>query len=260
MGDQPQSIDAKLVVVADGGRSNLRETLGIDYQQHDYDQYAVIANLTLSEAHQGIAYERFTDNGPMALLPLPNDESGQPRVALVWTFPVEQIDDVMSWDEQTFLANVQERFGYRAGAFLAVSDRYSYPLKLSRVSELVRTNLVVLGNAAHTLHPIAGQGFNLALRGAMALAENVATTVKQAGSVGSLTALQTFEKRSEWDRDKTILFSDQLMKLFSNPRLDAVLARNAGLLLMELSPTLKHPFSRSAMGLDVPAPRVGSLS
>lgn len=254
-----QSIEAKLVVIADGGRSGLRESLGIDYQQNDYDQYAVITNLSLSEDHCATAYERFTAEGPMALLPLPDDENGKPRAALVWTFPLNQVDEVMGWSDDVFLENVQLCFGYRAGAFTHVGERYCYPLKLSRVKELVRPNLVVLGNAAHTLHPIAGQGFNLALRGAMALAENILNTVKAEEEIGSLRALQAFEKDSDWDRDKTILFSDKLMKLFSNPRVDSALARNLGLLMMELSPTLKHHFARSAMGLDVPASQVRSL-
>lgn len=251
----PVFVDAGLVVMADGGRSGLREALGIDYQQQDYDQFAVIANLTLSEPHKNVAYERFTDEGPVALLPLPDDEQGKPRSALVWSLPLEQIDEVMAQADGPFLEAVQACFGYRAGAFLRVGERHCYPLKLARAREMVRPHLVVLGNAAHTLHPIAGQGFNLALRGALGLAENIVDSLQQSQPPGSLVALQRFENRLEWDRDKTIMFSDKLMKLFANPRLEAIMARNLGLLMMEVNPALKHEFSRSAMGLDVPAPQ-----
>lgn len=249
-------LTAKLVVIADGGRSGLRESLGIDYQQQDYDQYALITNLTLSQQHQAIAYERFTAEGPIALLPLPDDDQQRPRAALVWSFPDNEIDDVLGLSDQAFLEKLQQQFGYRAGAFVGVGERNSYPLKLSRVKEMVRPNLVVLGNAAHTLHPIAGQGFNLALRGALGLAASIIESLQQGQDIGSLPALQHFEKSLHWDRQKTILFSDRLTKLFANPRLEAIIARNTGLLMMELNPLIKHEFARSAMGLDVAAPKL----
>ena len=248
-------INAGLVVMADGGRSTLREGLGIDYRQQDYGQYAVIANVTPDRPHDHVAYERFTAEGPMALLPLTDDGDGKPRSALVWSVPETEIDEVLDWSDEQFIERLQQQFGYRAGAFVAVGERHCYPLKLARVKEQVRQGLVVLGNAAHTLHPIAGQGFNLALRGALTLSEVLTQALAEGQPLGSMQTLGRFQSRLGWDQDKTIGFSDQVTKLFSNNHSAAVVARNVGLLTMDLLPPAKQWFARSAMGLDIPEPQ-----
>ncbi|MCW8887098.1 MAG: 2-octaprenyl-6-methoxyphenyl hydroxylase, partial [Motiliproteus sp.] len=209
-------IEAGLVVMADGGRSTLREGLGIDYRQQDYGQFAVIANLTPDRPHDHVAYERFTAEGPMALLPLTDDGDGQARCALVWSVPETDIDEVLAWNDEQFIDRLHQQFGYRAGAFVAVGERHCYPLKLTRVQEQVRQGLVVLGNAAHTLHPIAGQGFNLALRGALTLSEVLLQALADKQPLGSMQALGRFQSQLSWDQEKTIGFSDQVTKLFSN--------------------------------------------
>ncbi|MEH6627466.1 MAG: 2-octaprenyl-6-methoxyphenyl hydroxylase [Motiliproteus sp.] len=252
---EQQKISADLVVMADGGRSALRERLGIDYSHQEYGQYAVIANVTPDRPHQGVAYERFTASGPMALLPLTDDGDGQSRCALIWSVPEEQIDTVLGWNDQQFIDHLQQQFGYRAGAFTQVGERHSYPLKLSRVKEQVRQGVVVLGNAAHTLHPIAGQGFNLALRGTLALAESLVQALARGEKLGAIGTLKEFEQRLSWDQHKTIGFSDQVMRLFSNDSTESVVARNLGLLALDLLPVAKGLFARSAMGLDVPQPQ-----
>ncbi|WP_207061818.1 2-octaprenyl-6-methoxyphenyl hydroxylase [Motiliproteus sp. SC1-56] len=253
-----EAYSADLLVVADGGRSALREQLGIDYRASDYEQCAIIANLSPSRPHQGIAYERFTAAGPMALLPLNDATPGQPRAALIWSLPLEQADEALGWSDAAFLEQLQEAFGYRAGQFLHVGERHSYPLRLVRVREQYRRGLVVLGNAAHTLHPIAGQGFNLALRGAMALAEEVQAAAAAGEPLGGLPLLRRFEHRVAWDQEKTIGFSDRVTRLFSNGQPPLVVARNLGLLALDVLPPLKRAFALSAMGLDVPAPRLAS--
>ncbi len=247
-------LSADLVVMADGGRSALREKLAIDYSQSDYDQYALIANISPDRPHGNIAYERFTASGPMALLPLTDDAEGRPRCALIWSLPLESIDEAMAWDDQQFLDRLQAQFGYRAGAFRQAGERHCYPLKLMRVREQVRQGMVVLGNAAHTLHPIAGQGFNLALRGALTLTERLVATVAAGKSPGEIAQLSAFEESLCWDQDKTIGFSDQVTRVFSTDATAAVVARNLGLIGMDLLPGLKRWFGHSAMGLDVPAP------
>lgn len=252
-----EEFSADLVVMADGGRSKLRDQLGIDYHVEDYQQCALIANLTPSRAHDGWAYERFTDDGPMALLPMIDDAEGRPRAALVWSVPLEAADEMLAWDDDRFLDRLQTRFGYRAGLFERVGERHSYPLKLARVREQHRRGLALLGNAAHSLHPIAGQGFNLALRGALALAEEVVQAVADGRSPGSLETLERFQRRLGWDQTKTIGFSDRATRLFSNGRPPLVLARNLGLLALDLLPPAKHAFAASAMGLDVPLPHFG---
>ncbi len=259
-GDEHQ-LTAELVVMADGGRSDLREQLGIGYQQQSYQQHAVVTNISPESGHNNVAYERFTDTGPMALLPLedlPSDPGDQSNVShrfgLVWTVPDDQLDDVLGLSDAQFIARIHERFGYRAGQFIKVGERFSYPLKLSVADEQVRRGLVVLGNAAHALHPIAGQGYNLALRGVVALAAELIQAREAGVNLGEMVHLARFAEQVRTDQQKTIGFSDKTMKLFSNANPLLALGRSAGLQLLDVCPLAKTVFARSAMGLDQPTP------
>lgn len=251
--DQVHDLTAELVVMADGGRSELRERMGIGYSQEAYGQHAVIANISPDRPHAGIAYERFTDSGPMALLPL-EDEGGRHRCGLVWTVPDEMADEILGLDDAEFMERVHERFGYRAGCFVHVGERHAYPLKLSIADEQVRAGLAVLGNAAHALHPIAGQGYNLALRGVVALADQIIAARKQGIPMGDLGVLQTFYEQQRYDQQRTIGLSDRVMKLFSNNNPLFAFGRDLGLQLLDVCPPAKTVFARGAMGLDIPAP------
>lgn len=254
-GDTQTDYEASLVVIADGGRSALREQLGITYQQRNYQQHAVVANISPDRPHQHIAYERFTDSGPMALLPL-SDQDGLARCGLVWTVPDDELENVLALDDAAFIAQVQARFGYRAGRFVRVGERFAYPLKLTQADEQVRTGLVVLGNAAHALHPIAGQGYNLALRGVTALAEHLIAARKAQQPLGDLAVLQGYFAARQQDQQRTIGLSDLTMKLFSNRNPLLALGRDMGLQLLDICPPAKTVFARGAMGLDIPAPRL----
>jgi 2-octaprenyl-6-methoxyphenol hydroxylase len=154
-GSELLELTTELVVMADGGRSTLREQLGIGYQQTEYDQHAVVAVISSDQPHQQVAYERFTDQGPVALLPL-LDQDGFHRCGLVWTVPDDELDETLAMSDEAFMTRVQARFGHRCGRFIKVGPRYHYPLKRVLADEQVRSGLVVLGNAAHALHPIAG--------------------------------------------------------------------------------------------------------
>src|SRR5690606_25593390 len=180
-------LESDLLVIADGGRSGLLDQLGIHRRVNPYQQVAVIANVTTANGHAGVAYERFTETGPLALLPL----SGQ-RSALVWTLAVDVAEEVAQLPDEAFLERLQAAFGFRMGALLRVGERASYPLNLIEAEEQVRSNLVVLGNAAHSLHPIAGQGFNLSLRDAMALADQLQRAGREGHHPGSLSVLQRY--------------------------------------------------------------------
>ncbi|WP_432471231.1 2-octaprenyl-6-methoxyphenyl hydroxylase [Amphritea sp. HPY] len=250
---ESHELTSQLVVMADGGRSQLRQQMGIGYRQQSYQQHAVIANISPEQDHRQVAYERFTDTGPMAFLPL-EGEAGKHRMGLVWTVPDSQIDEVMGLSDEDFIERLQQRFGYRVGRILKVGERHSYPLQLSVADEQVRRGLVVLGNAAHALHPIAGQGYNLALRGAATLAETLIRAAERGESLGNLELLSAFHEQVRGDQQKTIGFSDQTMKLFSNPDPLLAFGRSAGLQLLDLCPMAKTVFARSAMGLDSPAP------
>jgi 2-polyprenyl-6-methoxyphenol 4-hydroxylase len=255
---------AQLIVVADGAQSALREKLGIAIEASEYLQSAIIANITLSQPHRGIAYERFTDQGPIALLPLIDRTSLEKnqascRVALVWTHPLQDIDSVMALSDDDFLLTLQKAFGYRAGEFVAVGRRNCYPLKLAIAKEQVRSGIVLMGNAAHSLHPVAGQGFNLALRDAAALADILATANRAQQWLGNLSVLKQYPRSQQWDQDKTVGFSHLLTKLFSNNDAALTAARNFGLLAMDLLPSVKQEFTRHAAGLAARYPDITSI-
>ncbi|KEQ19347.1 2-octaprenyl-6-methoxyphenyl hydroxylase [Endozoicomonas numazuensis] len=246
IGQSGESVEklASLVVLADGGRSSLMEKLCIGRKHYDYEQHALIANVSLDRPHQGVAYERFSGRGPMALLPLSDDRS-----ALVWTVPSDEINDKIAMDDETFLTTLQEKFGYRAGEFTRVGTRETYPLALSVAREQVRPGLVVLGNAAHAMHPVAGQGYNLAIRDTLALADNIINSIRQGMSPGHLTRLLQYVDEQKTDQKMTLDFCDGLVKLFSRQELPVILARNLGLTCLDMSRGLKGRFARKAMGL-----------
>ncbi|BAN51173.1 2-octaprenyl-6-methoxyphenyl hydroxylase [Metapseudomonas resinovorans] len=240
LNDETQ-LDCDLAVLADGGRSGLRERLGIGVRRTPYRQTALIANVSPLEAHRGQAFERFTDEGPMALLPLPEN-----RCALIWSRPGDDAERLARLDERRFLDELQDNFGYRLGAFQQVGARHLYPLELVAAEEQVRSNLVVLGNAAHSLHPIAGQGYNLSLRDAQALAEALLASSK---APGDFATLQGYLQRQRLDQNLTVGFSDQVTRLFSNAEPLLTAGRNLGLLGLDLLPPAKRWFARQAMGL-----------
>jgi 2-octaprenyl-6-methoxyphenol hydroxylase len=240
-------IPAKLVVIADGGRSPLLEQLGIDLLTRDYHQHALVANLTVSRPHQHIAYERFTGAGAMALLPLP-DFAGRPQYSLVWTIPEEQVDRVLALPDEEFLAELQHQVGFRCGKFLAVGPRTNYPLSLSQATEQVRPGLVILGNAAHTLHPVAGQGYNLSLRDAMTLAELV-NHVTTSEELLSDELVRHYLQRQQEDQRRVIKASDGLIKLFGARTAMLRQGRQFGLIALNLLSPAKQLFAEMAMGV-----------
>ncbi|WP_020410696.1 2-octaprenyl-6-methoxyphenyl hydroxylase [Hahella ganghwensis] len=254
-----RELSARLVVVTDGGRSNLAEQLGIVYKTSDYQQNAVIANVGLSRAHENIAYERFTGDGAMALLPLVDyvarseavgeSASRLHRSALVWTVPSRQAPGLLELNEEAFLSRLQSVFGHRAGRFIRVGERHTYPLQLKTSLEQVRPGLVMLGNSAHTLHPVAGQGYNLALRDAMTLAECLCQ-VTTAEQVGSLEVLNRYYEMQREDQSRTILGSDGLLKIFGSKSSMLRKARSFGLVSLNLLGPVKSHFTEMAMGVS----------
>lgn len=234
-------LDCDLAVLADGGRSGLREQLGIHVRQRPYHQSALIANITPSEDHCGQAFERFAEDGPMALLPLPDN-----RCALVWTRQGMDAKRLVDIDERSFLKELQDVFGFRLGALRQVGARHLYPLALVEAQEQVRTHLVVLGNAAHSLHPIAGQGFNLSLRDVQSLADALLAGPQ---TPGDFATLQAYRERQRLDQELTVGFSDRVTRLFGTSQPLLATGRNLGLLGLDLLPPAKRWFARQAMGL-----------
>ncbi len=247
-------LQCRLAIIADGGDSPLRRALGIDTEVTDYQQTALIANVEFSESHRGVAYERFTDQGPLALLPLGETEQGQ-RAALVWTLPPDKARHRMSLNDAAFLAQLQHVFGHRLGRFMRVSQRQTFPLQLITACEQIRSGVVLVGNAAHFLHPVAGQGFNLALRDGVVLTEILTEAHRLKKSPGELAALQTYLERQQRDQALTITFSDRLVRLFSSDHLPLIALRHLGFISLAALPVAKHYFAEHTMGTAGRSPR-----
>ncbi|OFC71375.1 2-octaprenyl-6-methoxyphenyl hydroxylase [Alteromonas confluentis] len=243
-----QQVSARLVVLADGGRSGLDEQLGFERQEDDYGQTAVIVNALTQKPHNHKAYERFTSQGPLAFLPYdPGLASGQENdqgFSVVWTVPPEKVDNVMSLGDNDFKRLLQQAFGWRQGAITQVGERSAYPLVLKQVTTPVTHRAVVCGNAAQSLHPIAGQGFNLGLRDAIGLVK----TLAKADDPGAFSVLREYQQSRSKDKQATITLTDGLVRLFSNNNRGLTGLRNVGLVAMDNCPSLKQAFVRQTTG------------
>ncbi|WP_341936673.1 2-octaprenyl-6-methoxyphenyl hydroxylase [Marinimicrobium sp. C2-29] len=247
----PGQISARLVVLADGGASSLRQDLGIGIERRDYRQSAIVANLSYERRHGGQAFERFTPEGPMALLPLDERPEAR-RSALVWTLPPERARALMQAPDDEFMAQLQAVFGWRLGRFLRVGERQCWPLELVQAKEQIRSRLVLLGNSAHYLHPVAGQGFNLSLRDAAALAATLRPAQEAGEDPGNQAVLQSYLDQRENDQTLTVGLSDRLVRLFSNRSLPLTALRHLGFLGLDWLPGMKALFAAQTMGTAGP--------
>jgi 2-octaprenyl-6-methoxyphenol hydroxylase len=248
-GDEQSRLTTPLVVMAEGGRSGLCEKIGIHRDTESYQQEAIIANVAFTKSHENVAYERFTPFGPLALLPLP-DHEGQHRAALVWTRPDDEAHHILELSEKDFLRQLENEFGPRLGEFTKVGQRNSYPLNLVQAQEQVRPGLVLLGNVAHSLHPVAGQGFNLAFRDTMRLAALLIEANEMGASLGDISLLHQYRDETESDQNMTSAFSHYMTRLFSTNNIAAVWVRKFGLFSIDMVLPLRKAFARRAMGLS----------
>jgi 2-octaprenyl-6-methoxyphenol hydroxylase len=247
------TVEATLLVGADGADSIVREALGIAADRHDYEQVAVICNLTPEQPHRGRAFELFTPTGPFAVMPHVEDRCG-----LIWCVASGAERELLELSEAEFLARAQRRFGGHLGAFRKAGRRSSYPLRLVRAREDVRPRAVILGNAAHAIHPIGAQGFNLGLRDAAVLAEVLATELR-AGRREGIGDIAVLHRYSEWrapDQSGTIAYSDGLARMFANPSRLAAAMRTTGLLAHAFLPPLRRQLAVRAMGYRGRTPRL----
>lgn len=243
-GQDVDPLRTRLLVVADGAESSLRQALGMDVHRREYGQHALIANISHAQPHRGRAFERFTANGPLALLPLQSTQA-ESRSALVWTLPPQEAEALLQAADDEFLRELQLRFGYRLGRLQRVGERHCYPLALVQAREQVRSGIVVMGNAAHALHPVAGQGFNLALRDVARLCQVLAA---EPGPT-RLETLQRYQREQAADQERTVGFSDRLPQLFAHSDPALGLLRDIGLSALDLSPALKRQFVRHTAGI-----------
>lgn len=248
-----ETIHAGLVVGADGAESFVRESLGIETERYDYGQSAIVCNVTPEEEHRGRAFELFTSSGPMAVMP-----HVEGRCGLIWCVPTEDVEAVMSLSETGFMRQANARFGRRLGRFLKMGKRSSYPLKLVRAKEDIRPRTVILGNAAHAIHPVGAQGFNLGLRDAATLAEVLADAVRRdpAADPGEMQLLRRYSTWRRPDQEGTIAYSDGLARIYSNTLPVVSAARLAGLLAHAFIPSLRKRMAVQAMGFRGRIPRL----
>ena len=243
-------LKCRLLVAADGTHSQVRNMAGIRTETRDYGQTAIVANITHQLPHKDTAFERFTVTGPLALLPL------RQQSVLVFTVAGRDADCFMKMADADFLKNVETRFGRRLGRLQTIGKRRSYPLTLIETAEQVRHRLVILGNAAHTLHPNAAQGFNLGLRDVAGLAEIIMQGNRDCRDPGELELLNAYIALREQDQQRVIRFTDSLAQTFYNDLPLTSLLRNSTMLVTDLVPALKHRLIRKATGFWGVQPRM----
>lgn len=241
-GEKSLNFTAKLVVGADGGQSSVRQLLDIEQQFSDYQQTALVTTIATTKAHQNVAYERFTSSGPLALLPI-----GTHHCSVVWTRKTDEAQALMLGSESDFIEQLQACFGWRLGELTLSAPRRAFPLSLIRANTMISQRAIIIGNAAHQLHPVAGQGFNLGLRDVMMLAEMLYTQ-SQNGDIGASEFLHHFAQLRQTDQSRTINFTNTVVRLFSNEWLALAAARNVGLAILDVLPFAKTVLARHAMG------------
>jgi len=233
-----EQLSAKLVVIADGAHSQSRKLANIEFNTRAYQQAAIIANIEVAGGHHHHAFERFTEYGPMALLPMSNN-----RYSLVWCMEPEQVEHYMTLEDDAFLAALQKAFGYCGGSFSKVGMRASYPLVYGKAESLSSHRTVLIGNAGHAIHPIAGQGFNLGLRDVQLLCD-----MANRSDLGDYAFTRYYSQTRSKDITTVMTLTDSLVRLFSNSSRLLALGRSIGLFSMDLFSSLKTPLAKQLMG------------
>ena len=238
-----EQIDTRLLVAADGGNSFVRQQLTLPVSRHDYEQSAIIATVKTQQDPAGRAFERFTESGPLALLPMQDGLS-----SLVWSVRRDEVDELMALDDAAFLGRLQQAFGWRLGRFERCGVRNVYPLILTACDYPLAQRTVLVGNAAHALHPIAGQGFNLGMRDLDLLTGAVAKALAEGEDIGSFKVLSGYWQQRQRDQEQTVWLTSSLAQLFSNSHDPLVAGRNLALSLMGRLPCLKAPLAARTLG------------
>ncbi|MFZ0695264.1 MAG: UbiH/UbiF/VisC/COQ6 family ubiquinone biosynthesis hydroxylase [Alphaproteobacteria bacterium] len=244
-------IEADLAIAADGRDSQIRRDAGIPVARWSYPQIAIVCTVAHEKDHRGIAHERFLPAGPFAILPMKNRRS-----SIVWTERSSEVPRILKLDAAAFKAELERRFGDFLGRLEVVGPRWSYPLGLIHADRYVDRRLALVGDAAHAIHPIAGQGLNLGLRDVAVLAEVLADAKRASRDIGAPEVLARYERWRRFDAFALIVATDGLNRLFSNDIGPIRLARDLGLAAVNRMPALKRFFMRHAMGLVGDLPRL----
>lgn len=243
-GGVEKELRCRLLIIADGTHSGLRARLGIGTQSRDYGQTALVASVTPTRHHNDTAYERFTGGGPLALLPLPGG-----RCAAVYSVGNEVLEEYSQLDDEAFLARLDAAWGRRFGGFTQAGPRRSYPLLMVQADTQVLERVVLLGNAAHTIHPNGAQGFNLSIRDVAGLAEHLNAALQGGRDPGERAVLGAYLDSRRADQRRVARFSDGVANLFCSESWAAISARTAALLLTDTVPQLKRALLRHGTGL-----------
>lgn len=245
-------LSASLLIGCDGVNSICRQSANIACDRSDYGQSALITNVSTTKPHHGVAFERFTENGPVAMLPMVKVANEGSRSSLVWTLTPEQAEEFSTLTDNEFKVKLEQSFGSWLGAIEKIGKRHIYPLSLVQAQEQVYHRMVLIGNAAHTIHPIAGQGFNLGLRDVQSLAKVITQTLTdrltENTDIGSFHRLTEYAASRKTDHQHIITLTDSLVTLFSNELVPLVVGRNIGLKVLNYVPVIKNTFVNKAMG------------
>lgn len=254
--DDGTAIVTRLLVAADGARSRLRAMAGIGTVKWDYGQSGIVCTVGHQRAHEGRAEEHFLPSGPFAILPLKPREDGTNRSSIVWTERAAEAARLVAEDEIVFEAELERRFGLRLGEITALDRPRAWPLGLTLARDFVRPRFALAGDAAHAIHPIAGQGLNLGFRDAAALAQTVVEADRLGQDIGALDVLERYQQWRRFDTLRMGVTTDALNRLFSNDFGPLRALRDLGLGLVERMPRMKDYFIRQASGLSPAAPRL----
>lgn len=235
---------AKLLIAADGVRSKIREMAGIRTLSWNYEQSGIVATIAHERPHNGQAEEHFMPGGPFAILPLKGNRS-----SLVWTEPTSTAQNLVDGDDLVFEMELERRFGHRLGALEVEGGRKAFPLGLTLAKDFVKHRVALVGDAAHGIHPIAGQGLNLGFKGAAALAETIVDAHRLGLDIGTLDILERYQIWRRYDVVQMGMTTDVLNRLFSNDNAPLRQLRDIGLGLVERMPRLKTFFIEQAAGL-----------
>lgn len=246
-----KTVEAQLLIACDGVRSRLRDMAGIKTVHWDYGQSGIVATIAHERPHEGRAEEHFLPAGPFAILPLTGNRS-----SIVWTEPTENADRLLKADPFTFEMELEQRFGLRLGELTVEDGPRAYPLGLTLARDFVAERFALAGDAAHGIHPIAGQGLNLGFKDAAALAETVVEAHRLGQDIGTLDVLERYQRWRRFDTVQMGVTTDVLNRLFSNDIAPVRAVRDIGLGLVDRMPQLKSFFIRQAAGLAGPAPRL----
>lgn len=237
-------LHGKILVLASGNHeSNFLNSLNINWNIKNYNQFAITSNTTTQITNNNYAFEKFTGNGVITLLPIKKN-----KFSLIWCFPSKQKKQIKNWNDQEFLYNLQKNFGYKLGKFIDTSKRHIYPLILKTASNIIHNRIILTGNAAQTIHPIAGQGLNLGLRDAITLSKVLTQSYYLGMDPGSLYVLKKYQNLRQLDRNVTIYITDMIIKIFNNQNISIITGRNFGLNIMNSTSYIRKIFSKKMLG------------